>query len=70
MDLQTSHLAAALMSGPSYASPSTETTATAPVPPSSISEEVKMEKPVEVQTEPPHEEKEEAASGEDFTDEV
>ncbi|XP_075992368.1 uncharacterized protein LOC142987467 [Anticarsia gemmatalis] len=67
MDLQTSHLAAALMSGPTYSSTPTEATATATS--SSSSDEVKNDKPIEPQPDPPSEEKEEVASGEEFTDE-
>lgn len=66
MDLQTSHLAAALMSGPTYNNIAMEAALT--VPPSVSNDEVKSEKPRE--SEQPIEEKEEAASGEDFTDEV
>ncbi|CAB3250070.1 unnamed protein product [Arctia plantaginis] len=65
MDLQTSHLAAALMSGPTYNNIPVE--ATHAVPPSSSNDEAKSEKPRD--SEQPIEEKEEAASGEDFTDE-
>lgn len=73
MDLQTSHLAAALMSGPSlptYNNTSTEVTSTETTPPNAPNEEVKVEKPVEPPKDPPEEEKEEVASGEEYTDEV
>lgn len=66
MDLETSHLAAALMSGPIYSNAAPEATITAP--PSCLNEDLKNEPP-ETQTEQPSEEKGEAASGEEFTDE-
>lgn len=64
MDLQTSHLAAALMSGTTYNNANPETAL-----PNSAREETKPEKPPEAQKEPSDEDKEEA-SGEEFTDEV
>lgn len=73
MDLQTSHLAAALMSGPTlplYNNTAAEATATVTAPPNIPNEEVKTEKPKELPKDPPDEEKEEIASGEDFSDEV
>lgn len=73
MDLQTSHLAAALMSGPTlpmYNNTSAEATATVTSPPNNPNEEVKTEKPNDPPKDPPEEEKEEIASGEEFTDEV
>lgn len=73
MDLQTSHLAAALMSGPSlpvYNNTSAEATATVTAPPNNPNEEVKNEKPTEPPKDPPEEDKEELASGEEYSDEV
>ena len=73
MDLQTSHLAAALMSGPTlpmYNNTSAEATATVTSPPNIPNEEVKTEKSNEPAKDPPEEEKEEIASGEEYTDEV
>ncbi|CAH2243518.1 MPN domain-containing protein CG4751 [Pararge aegeria] len=66
MEMPTSHLAAALMSGNStFNTPQTES--------QSISAEnaadEKKEKPTEAQKGPPYEDKEELASGEDFSDE-
>lgn len=72
MDLQTSHLAAALMSGPTlptYTNTPTEATATVTSAPN-VHDEVKIEKPSEPQKDTPEEEKEEAPSGEEFSDEV
>lgn len=66
MNLQTSHLAAALMSGSTYINP-------VPEPPPAqapAADDIKMKKPAEPQKEPIEEEKEEIASGEDFSDEV
>lgn len=65
MDLQTSHLAAALMSGAAYNNSNPESAA-----PSNAPEETKPENPSEAQKEPSDEDKEEVASGEEFSDEV
>lgn len=67
MDMQTSHLAAALMSGSTaHNNALHEATAAAP----NVNEESKTEKPSRTQKDTPEEDKEEMASGEDFSDEV
>lgn len=65
MDLQNSHLAAALMSSTSY-NVSAEVESSVPV----TNEVVKDDKPVDDTKEHHEDEKEEAASGEEFSDEV
>ncbi|XP_023936619.2 MPN domain-containing protein CG4751 [Bicyclus anynana] len=66
MDMPTSHLAAALMSGNNtFSTPQTESHNII----SDNAVEDKKEKPSEVQKGPPYEDKEELASGEDFSDE-
>lgn len=69
MDLQSSHLAAALMAGSNYTNAQSEpepTTSSA----NNISEQTKSVKHVEQPKLPSEEDKEEMASGEEFTDEV
>lgn len=66
MELPTSHLAAALMSGSStFNAPQTESHNIA-----DNAADEKKEKSTEGQKAPPYEDKEELASGEDFSDEV
>lgn len=66
MELQTSHLAAALMSGSTFANTSvpTETSASKSI------EDNKVEKPIERSKESSEGDKEEIGSGEEFSDEV
>lgn len=67
MDLQTSHLAAALMSGTaSHNNTLQESTAVIP----NLKEESKTEKSSGLPKESTEDDKEEMASGEDFSDEV
>lgn len=67
MELQTSHLAAALMSGSStFANTSVSTE----IPASKTIEDNKVEKPIERSKESSEGDKEDIGSGEEFSDEV